>query len=86
MGSYGILDHFTQWQLVPITCFVSKITDPLNSQPIEIAVNRYPHLHNLYLADSNPNNRPLPIDILIGGTDEKKKIKKGFIKLCKKCK
>ena len=35
-------------------------------QQIDLAKQTYPHLQSLNLADSNPNNLPLDIDILIG--------------------
>lgn len=52
--------------MVEIVCYVAKICEPLNSQPIDFAVKQYPHLSNLPLADSNPRGLPLDIDVLIG--------------------
>ena len=46
--------------------FVSSICFPVENQFIELAKEKYSHLSNLDLADSNPEKLPLNIDILIG--------------------
>ena len=52
-----------------VEALVSAISLPIDNQAIEIAVKNYPHLRNLDLADSNPSNEPLKIDILVGCQD-----------------
>ena len=37
---------------------------PLNNQNIKLAKENFPHIKNILLADSNPNNESLSIDIL----------------------
>ena len=49
-----------------VNAFVTEICKPLSGQTIEIAVNSYDHLKNLKLADKNPKNLDMKIDILIG--------------------
>ena len=49
-----------------VNAFVNEICKPLSGQTIELAVERFDHLKGLRLADSNPENLPLKIDILIG--------------------
>ena len=49
-----------------INCFVKDICAPVSNQSIDQAVKDHPHLKNLQLADSNPTNAYLPIDLLIG--------------------
>ena len=39
---------------------------PLNNQNIKLAKENFPHIKNILLADSNPNNESLSIDIPIG--------------------
>ena len=45
---------------------MSDICLPLNSQNIEFAKENYNHLKHVKLADTNPQNLDLDIDILIG--------------------
>ena len=52
--------------LIFTNAFVSDICYP---QVINIAQENYSHLRNLKLADSNPENLPMDIDILIGAQD-----------------
>ena len=54
---------------VYIKALVSDICFPVEDQAIEFAQNKYDHLKDLSLADSNPGNLPLDIDILIGSGD-----------------
>jgi len=49
-----------------VEAFVSDICKPLAGQTIELAVENYEHLRNLKLADSNPTNSGLKIDVLVG--------------------
>ena len=58
--------HTNNGQLVELICLVAEICHPLNSQIIDVAAQKYAHLSNLKLADSNAKNEPLNIDILIG--------------------
>ncbi|XP_057299421.1 uncharacterized protein LOC130630039 [Hydractinia symbiolongicarpus] len=51
---------------VDISCFVKDICAPVSSQNIDVAKQTFSHLRNLRLADNNPNNLTLGIDILIG--------------------
>ena len=51
---------------VYINAFVNEISYPLQGQHHNYAKNNYPHLRGLKLADNNPNNMPVDIDILIG--------------------
>ena len=50
-----------------VTAIVSDICFPVEEQKIDLAKSNYSHLRNLELADSNPGELPLDIDILIGG-------------------
>ncbi|XP_057298583.1 uncharacterized protein LOC130629417 [Hydractinia symbiolongicarpus] len=52
---------------ITVNAFVSEICYPLTNQNIEGAKSNYPFLCRLDLADSNPKNQPLSVDILIGG-------------------
>ena len=52
-----------------VNAFVSDICYPIEEQVINIAQENYSHLRNLKLADSNPENLPMDIDILIGAQD-----------------
>ncbi|XP_047142930.1 uncharacterized protein LOC124817160 [Hydra vulgaris] len=45
---------------------ISNICAPLNGQYINLAKEKYRHLHNLRLADSNLQNGNLEIDVFIG--------------------
>ena len=47
-----------------VTRFVKEICIPLNNQNIKLAKENFPHIKNILLADSNPNNESLSIDIL----------------------
>ena len=49
-----------------VKALVSDICHPIEEQKIDLAQEKYSHLHKLNLADSNPNNLPMIIDILIG--------------------
>ena len=49
-----------------VTCFVKEICAQLNNQNIKLAKENFPHIKNILLANSNPNNESLSIDILIG--------------------
>ena len=49
-----------------INAFVTDICYPVEHQQIDLAKQTYSHLQSLDLADSNPNNLPLDIDILTG--------------------
>ena len=49
-----------------VTCFVKELCVPLNNQNIKLAKENFPHIKNILLADSNPNNESLSIDIPIG--------------------
>lgn len=76
---------------VYVEAFVSDICKPLASQTIELAVENYEHLKNLKLADSNPTNSSLKIDVLIGSdfywdfmTNEVKKGKEGPVAVSSK--
>ena len=51
---------------VYVTALVSDICLPIEEQKINVAQNTHAHLRGLPLADSNPRNLPLDIDILIG--------------------
>ena len=48
------------------TCFGREICAPLNNQNINFAKENFPHIRNILLADSNPKNESLSVDILIG--------------------
>ena len=50
-----------------VSAYVSNICLPLNSQKIEVTKQKYDHLKEIKLADSNPYNSDLEVDILIGG-------------------
>ena len=39
-----------------VTCFVKEICAPMNNQNINLAKGNFPHIRNLLLAYSNPNN------------------------------
>lgn len=54
------------FESICVNAYVSDICQPLTGQAIEIAVKRFPHLQNLKLADSNPSENEMNIDILIG--------------------
>ena len=54
---------------ININALVSEICHPIENQAIEVAVKNYPHLRDLNLADSNPGNLSMDIDILIGCQD-----------------
>ena len=47
-----------------VTCFVKELCVPLNNQNIKLAKENFPHIKNILLAASNPNNESLSIDIL----------------------
>ena len=49
-----------------INAFVTDICYPVEHQQIDLAKQTYSHLQSLDLADNNPNNLPLDIDILLG--------------------
>ena len=49
-----------------VTCFGKEICAPLSNQNIKLAKENFPHIKNILLADSNPNNESLSTDILIG--------------------
>ena len=49
-----------------VTVLVSDICFPFEEQKINLAKSKYSHLRNLPLADNNPNNLPLQIEVLIG--------------------
>ena len=49
-----------------VNALVSDTCLPIDSKKIRFAKSRYKHLKNLDLADENPSNLPLNIDILIG--------------------
>ena len=51
---------------VYINALVSEICSPLQGQYINLAQQKYEHLSDIQLADSNPDQSKLPIDILIG--------------------
>ena len=51
---------------VYVTALVSDICQPVEEQKIDVAQQKYAHLRGLQLADNNPRNLPLEIDILIG--------------------
>ena len=52
-----------------VSAFVSDICYPVEEQLIDVAKEKYTHLRNIPLEDSNPENLPLSIDILIGAQD-----------------
>ena len=47
-------------------CFIKGICAPLNNQNIILAEKNFPRIRNVLHSDSNPNNKSLPVDILIG--------------------
>ena len=49
-----------------VTCFVKELSAPLNNQNINLTKENFHYIRNILLADSNPNNESLSIDILIG--------------------
>ena len=51
---------------IRINCFVKDICAPISNQSIDRAVTEHPHLKSLQLADLNPTNANLPVDLLIG--------------------
>ncbi|XP_065675822.1 uncharacterized protein LOC136092029 [Hydra vulgaris] len=53
-------------RIIKIICYVKDICAPINGQYINLAQEKYKHLHNLRLADSNLQNGNLRIDVLIG--------------------
>ena len=52
-----------------VEAFVSDICYPLEQQVINLAQEKYKHLQNLVLADSNPENLAMNVDVLIGAQD-----------------
>ena len=48
-----------------VSCFVKEICAPLTNQNINYAKS-FNHIQNLILADNNPNNKNLKVDLLIG--------------------
>uniref|UniRef100_A0A7M5X6J5 Peptidase aspartic putative domain-containing protein n=1 Tax=Clytia hemisphaerica TaxID=252671 RepID=A0A7M5X6J5_9CNID len=52
-----------------VRALVSDICLPLEDQVINLAQSKYKHLQDLKLADQNPDNLPLQIDVLIGSAD-----------------
>ena len=56
----------TNGELIPVSCFIRDICEPVTGQSIEFAQNHYDHLKGLHLADKNSYNHSLDIDILIG--------------------
>ena len=51
---------------IRIVYYVKDICSPLNGQYINLASEKYKHLHNLKLADSNLRNGSIKIDVLVG--------------------
>ena len=51
-----------------LEAFVSHICYPIEQQVINIAKAEYTHLQTLSMADENPENFPLRIDILVGAS------------------
>ena len=56
----------TENEHVPVKALVSEISYPLRNQNLSYAKKNYEHLKGLKLADSNDDNQPLDVDILIG--------------------
>ena len=54
---------------ISVDAYVSDICYPVEHQAIDLAKAEYRHLQNLHLADSNPENLPLQIDVLIGSAN-----------------
>ena len=52
--------------VIYVKALVSDICHPIEEQRIDLAQEKYSHLQKLNLADSNPNNLPIDIDVLIG--------------------
>ena len=50
-------------EFIGVNALVLDICHPLENQAIEVAIKTYPHLQDLNLADSNPGNLPMDIDI-----------------------
>ena len=50
---------------ISVSCYVKDICHPLTSQNTKIAVDSYPHLRNLLLADYNQGEE-IGIDLLVG--------------------
>ena len=50
-----------------VDAFVNPVCYPVEGQKVNLVTSTYPHLVGLDLADSNPENCALDIDILIGG-------------------
>ena len=72
--------HVKNGERLNVEALVSDICYPIENQAIEVAVEQYPPLQNLPLADSNISNSPLEINVLIGSKDywrfiEKKQVK-----------
>ena len=61
--------HAKNGEKIYVDALVTDICLPIDNQAIEVAVEKYPHLQNIPLADSNGSNSPLKIDILIGCKD-----------------
>ena len=51
---------------IRIVCYVKDICSPLNGQYINLASEKYKHLHNLKLADSDLRSGNMKVDVLIG--------------------
>ena len=51
-----------------VTNFVKANCAPLNNQNINLGKENFPYIKNILLANSNPSNESLSVDILIGGT------------------
>ena len=51
---------------VAVSALVSEISYPLRNQNLSYAKKKYNHLKGLKLADSNDDNTPLDVDVLIG--------------------
>ena len=52
-----------------VEAFVSDICYPFEYQEIDVAKSCYGHLRNIQMADGNPENAPLQIDMLIGASN-----------------
>ena len=51
-----------------VSAYVYNICSPLNGKQIDVAKQSYDHLKEIKLADSNPYNSDLEVDILISGS------------------
>ena len=51
-----------------VSAYVHNICSPLNGKQIDVAKQSYDHLKEIKLADSNPYNSDLEVDILISGS------------------